>query len=48
MIATAGDLNADSLAAAINAPTGTTFKIKKTELYVLVVSLSARNYNNRA
>ena len=48
MIATAADLNADSPAAAINAPTGTTFKIKKTELYVLVVSLSARNYNNRA
>ena len=48
MIATAADVNADSPAAAINAPTGTTFKIKKTELYVLVVSLSAGNYNNRA
>ena len=48
MIATAADLNADSPALAINAPTGATFKIKKTKLYILVVSLSAGNDNNRA
>ena len=39
------DPKADPLVEAINAPTGTTFKIKDTKLYVPVVTLSAENGN---